>query len=75
MTDLGGENFHSDFLKEALLHVSEDMPYRGPAIYTKGDYHYHCRVEGEFIRYQGYEEIYYVDGKIYECYFRGGVIR
>lgn len=70
-----GDNFHSDFLKEALLHVSEDMPYRGPAIYTKGDYHYHCKIEGEFIWYQGYEEIFYVDEKIYECYFHGGVIR
>lgn len=52
-----GDNFHSDFLKEALFHVSEDIPYRGPSIYTKGDYHYHCKIEGEFIWYQGYEEM------------------
>lgn len=70
-----GDNFYIEFLKEALFHVSEDMPYRGPAIYTKGDYHYHCRTEGEFIWYQGYEEIFYVDEKIYECYFHGGAIK
>ena len=70
-----GENFSGDFLKEVLFQVPEDMPYRGPAIYTKGDYHYHCKVEGKFVWYQGYEEIFYLDEKIYECYFHGGVIR
>lgn len=70
-----GEHFSSEFLKEALHHVMADMPYRGPKIFTKGDYHYHCKVEGEFVWFQGYEEIFYLDEKIYECYFHGGVIR
>lgn len=69
-----GEHFNSDFLKEALCHVPMEHPYRGPAIYEKGDYHYHyhCKIEGKFIWYQGYEEIFY---KIYECYFHGGNVR
>lgn len=46
-----------------------------PEIYRKGDYHYHCKVEGEFVWYQGYEEIFYTGEKIYECYFHGGVLR
>ena len=70
-----GENFSSDFLKEVLMEVPVDLPFRGPEIYTKGDYHYHCKVEGEFIWFQGYEEIFYMDKKIYECYFHGGNIR
>lgn len=70
-----GENFNGNFLKEALRHVPKDMPYRGPAIYTKGDYHYHCRVNGEFVWYQGYEEIFYSGEKIYECFFHGGEIQ
>lgn len=70
-----GENFSGDFLKEVLNHVPYEMPYRGPSIYQKGDYHYHCKVEGEFIWYQGYEEIFYRDKKIYECYFHGGVVK
>ena len=70
-----GENFSGDFLKEALLAVSEALPYRGPEIYSKGDYHYHCKVDGEFIWFQGYEEIFYQDEKIYECYFHGGSVR
>lgn len=70
-----GKNFSGDFLKEVLAHVPYEMPYRGPSIYRKGDYSYHCKVEGEFIWYQGYEEIFYLNEKIYECYFHGGVVK
>ena len=70
-----GENFSGDFLKEALKEVPVEQPFRGPEIYTKGDYHYHCKVDGGFVWFQGYEEIFYRDEKIYECYFHGGRIR
>ncbi len=68
-------DFSGDFLKEALGHVPFKMPYRGLEIYSKGEYHYHCKVEGEFVWYQGYEEIFYLDEKIYECHFHGGEVR
>jgi transcriptional regulator with XRE-family HTH domain len=70
-----GEEFSGDFLIEVLSQVREDKPYRGPDIFQKGDYSYHCKVEGEFVWYQGYEEIFYQDKKIYECYFHGGVVK
>lgn len=70
-----GEPFQSSFLKEALSMVSTPYPYRGPSIYTKGDYHYHCKIEGEFIWFQGYEEIFYQEERIYECYFHGGTVK
>lgn len=70
-----GENFSGDFLKEALTAVPAHLPYRGPEIYSKGDYHYHCKVDGEFVWFQGYEEIFYQDEKIYECFFHGGAVR
>ena len=70
-----GENFSGDFLKEVLMAVPEELPFRGPEIYTKGDYSYHCKVDGEFIWFQGYEEIFYLDKKIYECHFHGGIVR
>ena len=70
-----GENFSGDFLKAALKEVPAEQPFRGPEIYTKGDYHYHCKVDGGFVWFQGYEEIFYMDEKIYECYFHGGSIR
>lgn len=69
-----GEPFNSGFLKEALSQVSVDFPYRGPSIFTRGDYHYHCKVDGEFVWFQGYEEIYYLNEKVYECYFHGGIV-
>lgn len=70
-----GENFSGDFLKEVLMQVTAELPFRGPEIYSKGDYHYHCKVDGEFVWFQGDEEIFYRNEKIYECYFHGGTIR
>lgn len=70
-----GNHFNSSFLKQVLSEVSVDYPYRGPQIYSKGDYHYHCKIDGEFVWFQGYEEIFYFDERIYECYFHGGIIK
>ena len=70
-----GSPFSGNFLKEALLHVPEDAPYRGPAQYENGDYTYSCSVEGEFDWFQGKESITYQDKLIYECFFHGGMIK
>ncbi len=70
-----GENFSLDFLREALYQVPKEMPYRGPAIYSQGDYHYHCKVDGDFEWYQGYEEVFFRKQKIYECRFQGGEVK
>jgi transcriptional regulator with XRE-family HTH domain len=67
--------FSGSFLKEALSLVTEDNPYRGPIIYQNGQYKYHCIINGEFEWFQGYEEIYFDDIKVYECYFHGGSIK
>lgn len=69
-----GNHFSSDFLKKALSLVQEDKPYRGPGFFQEGLYSYHCKVDGDFWWYQGYEEIYYDGIIIYECYFHGGKI-
>lgn len=69
------EGFSGDFLKEALLLVPKEHPYRGPMVYQNGDYKYHCIVNGEFDWYSGYEEIFYNDKKVYECIFHGGCIK
>ncbi len=70
-----GENFSGDFLKESLKNVSDDLPFRGPKIFSKGEYLYHCNVSGNFEWFQGYEEIFYQKEKNYECYFHGGLIQ
>lgn len=70
-----GEPFSGDFLKEALLLVPEDQPFRGPLIYKNGDYSYHCTINGKLEWFQGYEEIFYQTSKVYECYFHGGIVK
>ncbi|MBO4478005.1 MAG: hypothetical protein J5757_06720 [Lachnospiraceae bacterium] len=70
-----GANFSGDFLKEALLRVPFNKPYRGPAQYTNGDYSYECEVSGEFDWFQGTELIRYKGEVIYECCFHGGLIQ
>ena len=70
-----GENFSGDFLKEALLHVPEEKPYRGPEKYENGGYTYSCSVEGDFDWFQGKETICYQGKLIYECFYHGGMIK
>jgi len=70
-----GEGFSGDFLREVLLLVPKERPYRGPMVYQNGEYKYHCIVNGEFDWFHGYEEIFYNDKKVYECVFHGGCIK
>ena len=68
-------DFNVNFLKEALLLVPYKKPFRGPEIYSNGNYHYCCRTYGDFEWFQGFEEIFYTDKKVYECAFHGGNVR
>lgn len=70
-----GENFSGDFLKEALLNVPADKPFRGPELYSSGNYTYKCSVNGNFEWFQGYETIHLNGMNIYECYFHGSIIK
>lgn len=51
------------------------MPYRGPEYYQSGEYTYKTKVIGDIFWFQGYEEIYCKDEKVYECYYHGGIIK
>lgn len=68
------EGFSAKFLREALSLVSEDYPYRGPLEYKNGEFEYKCTIIGDFIWFQGHEEIYKNNVKVYECIFHGGLI-
>lgn len=69
-----GSPFSGDFLKEALLRVPEEKPFRGPETYSNGDYTYHCKTEGTFEWFHGKETICYKGSQIYECIFHGGLV-
>ena len=68
------DGFSGDFLKEALLLVPEERPFRGPPQYVNGDYAYTCSVKGDFHWFHGYEDIYFQNNKVYTCVFHGGDI-
>lgn len=70
-----GEDFSGDFLKEALLSVPEDTPYRGPSEFVRGGYCYRCEVHGSFDWFRGHETISLNGQQIYECHFHGGKIQ
>ncbi len=69
------ERFSGKFLNEALMHVPEAFPCRGPALYTNGDYTYTCRIQVDFSWFKGMEEIFCLDLKVYECRFHGGKLK
>lgn len=69
------QRFSGDFLKEALRAAAPDLPYRGPAKYTNGDYTYTAKVNGDISWFQGFEEIFCGGVKVYECYFHGGLMK
>ena len=69
------DGFSGNFLKEALRAADKKMPYRGPEIYQSGEYTYRCKVTGDFTWFQGYEEIYQKENKVYECVFHGGLLK
>jgi hypothetical protein len=52
-------NFSGDFLKECLLAVESDKPFRGPEIYQDGIFTYHCNAKGLFDWFIGEEEIFF----------------
>lgn len=69
------DGFSGDFLKECLLLVPKEYPFRGPLIYQNGQYSYHCVIDGEFEWFNGYEEIFVSGTKVYECRFHGGCVK
>lgn len=69
------DKFSGIFLKEALSKVQINMPFRGPEIYQSGDYIYFCQVNGDFESFNGKEEMFFENKKVYECIFHGGIIK
>ncbi|PIP27378.1 MAG: hypothetical protein COX30_02205 [Candidatus Moranbacteria bacterium CG23_combo_of_CG06-09_8_20_14_all_39_10] len=68
------ESIVYNFLKRALMKVSESAPFRGPAKFIDGDYQYASEFMGNPTSFSGIETIYFKNKKIYELYFHGGVI-
>jgi len=67
--------FSGNFLKEALRAADKTLPFRGPEIYKSGEYIYKTTVSGDINWFQGYEEIYLGENKVYECFYHGGLMK
>ncbi|MCP3388747.1 DUF5680 domain-containing protein [Bradyrhizobium sp. CCGB12] len=64
------------FLREALLGVSVDEPYRGPRLFEQAGMIYRNEVEGALDRFHGIEMIARHDGTpLYELRYSGGLLR
>ena len=64
-------------LRPALMQVGSDdtLPVRGPKEYTNGEYKYTFKVSGNIYGFEGVEEIYKGNKKVYELKCHGGFIK
>ena len=63
-----------EFLKKALLAMTREKPFRGPELYTQGDWRYLSSIVGGIKDFTGNEKIYYKEKLVFEQNFIGGVI-
>jgi len=58
-----GDDFFQDqafpFLKKALRNFGDDMPFRGPAEFSDGDFKYTFEMEGDYSYFKGKETIFF----------------
>lgn len=64
----------SHFLKQSLLRVPADAPYRGPAFFEEGGFTYTCVWSGDPVFFTGSEAIALHGQVIYKLNFHGGMI-
>lgn len=69
-----GQGFDGDFLKNALMLVPRERPFRGPEEYNEGAMQYQNHSEGTIDWYQGFEVISLGGTRIYECFYHSGEI-
>ncbi len=62
------------FLKEAMLLVSPEYPFRGPAKLEKQKFRYVNQQHGSLDRFHGTESIFEHDEEVYVLYYHGGKI-
>jgi hypothetical protein len=63
------------FLRKALLRVSGDRPFRGPAQFEEGIYRYTNTSEGGFSAFRGSEKILREGRRVYALHYSGGMLR
>lgn len=62
------------FLRDALILISKDKPFRGPQKYKQGDYIYINKSKGKIDNFSGTEIITIKGRKIYGAKYAGGLV-
>lgn len=63
------------FLKEAMLLISPEYPFRGPARLEKQNFRYENQQYGSLDHFHGIENIFENGEKVYVLYYHGGSIQ
>ena len=63
-----------NFLKKALMEITENTPYRGKSFYSDGDFSYKNKLNETDNSFYGTEFIYFRDTCVYKAYYRGGLV-
>lgn len=63
-----------DFLKEALMRVKEDLPYRGPKNFELDGWRYKLNVNGDLACFEGKEKIFKGKDMVFSQVIFGGVV-
>lgn len=63
-----------DFLKECLLHITPERPFRGPSGYQRDGWKYLDKSNGTINNFRGFEEISFQNKTVYELTYHGGLI-
>jgi hypothetical protein len=62
------------FLKEAMLLVSPEYPFRGPSLFEKDSLRYENQQHGTLDSFHGTESIFENHEKVYLLHYHGGKI-
>jgi len=63
------------FLKKALMQSSQEMPFRGPIKYSKGDFQYTFKIKGDYSYFIGRESIRYKKKEVFFQDIMGTLIK
>jgi len=62
------------FLRQALRHIPEALPLRGPEHFEDSGYRYHNQSAGVLTRFHGEEHLFSKDTLLYALHYCGGVL-
>jgi len=61
-------------LRNALMQMPDDAPFRGPKEYKEGEFTYTNKWTGDVERYSGEEQITQGENLIYKANYMGGLV-